>query len=196
MLGATQAFAQPAATQSVEIELAPLREELLDREGPPVIPEAGRLLVVGRFDDPRLGIENINQITVLTAGGRQLPLQIESDSIYFEFDRIVSLRFFFTVDGSETGSLSIQWGPDVRAQNAKVKQLALDPAHRDLYREFRWRPRESAPKEESSVASIEVIADSSAEYHFLWYLLPMAVIFVLLTIRKASGRYPVDQSPR
>ena len=139
------------------------------------------------------GVGDISQITLLAPDGRPLPLLIESASIFNEFGKIAALRFCCRLSEAESrpgqGTFVLRWGPDVRAGNSQVDRFAFDPARKDLYRSL--RPR-SAAGAGSSVATIEVIADSTAEYHFLWYLLPMALILVLLTVRKMQAR---DQTP-
>jgi hypothetical protein len=182
----------------VPLELVPARDELFAQQptGAPVVPENGQIIVVGRFDGADFAIERTDQITVLAPGGRALPLRIESDSIYREFDRIVSLRLCFTAaDEAESrapGAFKLEWGADVKADNVLTGPIALDPARKDAYREFRWRQKPAAPAtgagQGASVATIEVIADTTAEYHFLWYLLPITLIFILLTIRKIRAR--------
>jgi len=82
-----------------------------------------------------------------------------------------------------------RWGPDVQAENVRVAAFALDAAQPQLYRGFRPQRQAAAGPLDTQVASIEVIADSSAEYHFLWYLLPMGVIFLLLSVRKVRARH-------
>ena len=161
---------------------------------PTAVPGPGELAVLGTFVHPLLSIRDISEITVIAPDGHQVPLSIELSSIFFEFDRIVSLRFFFLIGESEASAEArpfvIQWGPGVKADNAKVNRIVLDPGRCPLYREFRWRETGSASSQSRSVATIEVIADSSAEYHFLWYLLPMALIFAILTIRKIRASHP------
>lgn len=153
--------------------------------------------MLGSFDHPDFAIENVSQITVTGPDGRQLPLTIESQSTFLEFDRIVALRFCFVIDeaaaSSPKGDFKVSWGPDVRAENVKVDRFSLDASLAARYREFRWaRADRDGAGRTTSVASVEVIADSSAQYHFLWYLLPIAVVFVLLTIRKTRARHATN----
>jgi hypothetical protein len=155
-------------------------------------PDPGQVLVCGRFDPPGFYVDDVNQLTVFGPDGRPLPLTVDASSLFVEFDQIVSLRVCFALPEAvaDAADLELRWGPDVRAENLQVPALALDAAQPQLYRGFRIRRQAGAGTGDTQVASIEVIADSSAEYHFLWYLLPMGVIFVLLTIRKIRARHP------
>ncbi len=177
---------QLPAAESVNLDFLPASEALFlksPESTPLAFPEKGHVLAAGRFDDGAFAIDTIDQITVVAPGGRQVPLAIDNTSIYREFGQIVSLRFYFSVPlsalASAGGNYALKWGPDVAAQNKLVAGLALDPARPTAYRTFSW-----FRGQEVSVATIKVIADSRADYYSLWYLLPMGLIFVLLTIRK------------
>jgi len=187
-------------SESVKLKLVPAREELFreEMEAPNAAPGEDQVLVFGRFDDARFRVANTGQITVIAPDGRQVPLTIEKTSVFFEFDRVVSLRFFFAADRKDieagAGSFEIRWGPDVKTGNRQVERIALDPGRRDDCREFRWfRPKKTADDPDSQVTTVTVIADSYADYYFMWYLVPMALIFVLLTIRKIRARDSADR---
>ncbi len=176
--------------------------------GEPLKPGEGKCVCLGSFD--RFSVKDVNQITVLGTDGGQLPLFIESSSVFVEFDKIVALRFYVLLprDQARAGesTLELKWGTDVKAVNTQVKSFVLSPALRSGYRSLR-EARSSGGSGPGSTATILVIADSTADYHFLWYLLPMAAIFALLTVRKfflatapagqeGSGGDPVSRNPR
>jgi hypothetical protein len=208
---AAAAISVPAgASESVVLTVEEAGEELfleLTPDGEPLRPEKGKAACVGRFD--RLSVKDVSQVTVTGPDGKRLPLVIEASSIFVEFDKIVALRFCFLVDADRArpgeDSFTFQWGPDVRASNTKVERLVLDSALRASYRSLRQRTASGA--RDSTTASITVIADSSADYHFLWYLLPISLIFAVLTARKLmvrsqaagggeTGGDPVSRTPR
>lgn len=144
----------------------------------------GHLRFVGSFNEQSFSIPSLSNITVKNTSGSQIPLKIEESSLIEEFGSTVSLWLSFDVpaDGfSQDKPLSIEWGKDVSALNSKVKSMKVDIAASSSYRTFTWRKK----NDKSSFATIEVIADSSADYYFLWYLLPIAVIFTTLAARKA-----------
>ncbi|MCX7703513.1 MAG: hypothetical protein N2234_05375 [Planctomycetota bacterium] len=151
--------------------------------------EEGTFIVIGIFNAPSFSIKSLNNITVQDANSRQIPLQIERASVYREFDEINSVRLAFKVskEALSSGSLRLAWGDDVSATNSEVERLRINAAHKERYRTFGW---EEAPKggsgEEFSSATLEVIVDDSANLYYLWYLLPMALIFSLLLVRKVS----------
>jgi len=184
------------AAESVRLEILPATGEMLAATGAgdPLLPAPGQVLVCGRFDDPSFSVDDLSRLAVVLPDGRQVALRIDAASKFLEFDRIVSVRFCFALDeeAAQAGGLTLRWGPDVRAENAEVDRFVLDPSRPELYRGFRWQREAAAGGDATQVATIEVIADSTAEYHFLWYLLPMGVIFLLLTIRKARARHPAS----
>jgi len=125
-----------------------------------------------------------SNITVKNSSCSQIPLKIEESSLIGEFGSTVSLWLSFDVPSDEFSQdkpLTIEWGKDVSALNGKVKSIKIDIASASSYRTFTWRKK----NDNSSFGTIEVIADSSADYYFLWYLLPIAVISAVLAIRKA-----------
>jgi len=154
-------------------------------------PGSGEVALIGRITDPRFAIAEMNQAALRAPDGRLFPLAIETESVFREFDRIVSLRFYVMLPESVVaadGRFAVVWGPEVVSPNRTTGPFGLDPALRERYRELRPPSDDTSPGGQGAVASIEVIADSHAEYYFLWYLLPMAVIFVILTLRKWHGR--------
>jgi len=177
------------------LELLPLGEHWFTQNaGPPsVIPGPGQIAVVGLLDDPTLAVRDIRHIALYAPDGEPRQLTIESQSIFRDLGHIVSLRCSFLANESEVTSdkpFTIIWGPEIQAEHAQVARLTLDLEQRERYREFRWRREDGTAASDATVASVEVIADSSAAYHFLWYLLPMAAILTLLTVRKFLARNP------
>lgn len=157
---------------------------------PAVAPPDGLVVVGACFNDSRFAVDSLNQITLKAPPGWQIPLTIDRSSVVTEFNRIVSLRFYFMISQTDAadapGAYTLRWGPDVVATNTVVPGFVFDRSAAAACRELSWqaKPSESA---ESSLASIEVIADSHARYYSLWYLLPMALIFLLLTLRKIKS---------
>jgi hypothetical protein len=202
------------ASETVTLQVQEAGEELflgLGNDGEPLKPEAGKCACLGRFD--RFSVKDVNQITVLGADGKQLSLVIDKSSIFVEFgEKIVALRFYVLLpkDQARAGesTLELKWGADVKAVNIQVESFVLSSALRSGYRSLREAPSSSGGGGgPGSTATILVIADSSADYHFLWYLLPIGVIFALLTVRKflltsapagheGSGGDPVSRNPR
>jgi hypothetical protein len=182
-----------AAAEQAALELLPADEAQLSTIGAAAPADPGTVLVFGRFDDPAFSIADPSQVTVADANGGQLPLLIEEKSLFRDLGRIVSMRFLFVVPESEVaaGGLQLKWGPEVRAANVIGEGIALAPVARERLRQFRWS-RAPSSAEPPSVATIEVIADSHAGWYFLWYLLPISVIFAFLTIRKIRAGHSTD----
>ena len=182
------------ADGTAELLLAEAPDRLFEQESPPdadpVLPGVGQVVVVGLVDYPDFAVSDPAHLAVLMPDGRQLPLLIEGEGLVSEFGEIIALRCAFMASAESAGDgFRLVWGPEIAAANSTVPRLVLDPSRRRDYRQFSRKPKPADPGAESSVATVEVIADSTAEYHFLWYLLPMAVIFTLLTVRKIHARH-------
>ncbi len=182
---------------SLHMEFAELDAVTLEtRAGaPPLVPEDGRILAFGRLDHEGFYINDISELTVEGPHGKRPQLKIDSSSLIKEFGSIVSLRFAFELMPQETEidgpGYRILWGDTVDAGNEKVDNMYIDPDQRALYRRFVWRMDLGGGEDaDEPYSTIVVIADSTAEYHFLWYLLPMGLIFTLLTIRKVRVSNP------
>lgn len=181
---------------SLFMEISPIDEVTLDQlSGSPAIePAEGNVLVSGRVDHAGFFIDELSQVTVESPHGERVPLLIDRSSIFREFGSVVSLLFAFEISESaaEGGGkgFRILWGPSIEADNKEVERVHVDPDRPALYRQFRWvESLGGESDDETPFSTIVVIADSTADYHFLWYLLPMGLIFTLLTIRKTRARH-------
>lgn len=196
LLVALASSAGAADPYSLYLEISTPDEVMFERmSGSPAIePAEGNVLVSGRIDHAGFFIDELSQITVETPQGEGIPLLIDRASIFREFGSVVSLLFAFEIsesvaDGSGRG-FRILWGPSIEADNQEVERVLVDPGRPALYRQFRWVESLGGDSgDETPFSTIVVIADSTAEYHFLWYLLPMGLIFTLLTIRKTRARH-------
>lgn len=176
------------ASGKANLYFVPMSRELSVGAGVSVVPSRNEIAVIGQFNDAAFKISSIDELTVLTADNKVVPLTVDRSAVLREWGNIVSVRFAFTVPkkaarNEDTGYV-IRWGKDVEGRNTIVDGLALDPSHSADYREFAWEAGRDQRGDDISVAKIRVIADSNAEKYDLWYLLPMALIMILLTIRK------------
>ncbi len=150
------------------------------------------VMVVGAVNAPSFGVENIRQMALYDADGKPIPLVVDASSIYSEFDdgHIDSLRIAFAA--SETiigkGALRLEWGADAVAENREVDRIRVYLEHKNRYRTFDWRDQPKGDGAGKFAATLEVIVDDAADMYYLWYLLPMALIFILLFIRKSMLR--------
>ena len=130
-----------------------------------------------------------SNIAVKNGTGKTVDLTIESDSIVEEFGEMISVRFAFVARPSELASdgWTIEWGDDLQNEWKETRSFVLSSDRASDYREGRF-DTQGGPKGETSATEIEIIADSSADYYSLWYLLPMAVIICVLTVRKLRAR--------
>lgn len=188
--------AQAFAVESAKLDLFSAGDHLFESgEKPTAVPnEPGQVLVVGRCEGPGFAIDEVSQVELISPGGRRLALHVEEARIYRDpvaDNKIVSLSVYFLAAKSDltpaAGNFELRWGPGVKAPNKKVAAIVLDPAKRDSYREFRRRKPPPGADGDGQSSALWVIADSKADYYFLWYLMPMALIFVLLTVRKLRG---------
>lgn len=178
------------APSSAAYTLAPAGDELFPENlTPGAPPPDGKCLVV--FQSSQIKAADVNHVTVTGPDGRQMPLQVLP--LFTEFSNIVEARMAFLIDeaGATDGSgpFTLRWGPEVSAQNTKVEAVAMDPAAGS-----RARYRTLKARQDGNSTQLLVIADRSAEYHFLWYLLPMALVFGLLIFRKMSSSGDADSA--
>ena len=154
---------------------------------PTVQPESpDTLMVFGRFDSPDLALSSLAEIGVSDGLGRPRPLIIETTTLTREFGEIVGMTLAFELDPAslQAGPPRIEWGPGVVRSNREVPLLAFPPDAVNRLRRFLPAPMDSPPQEETQLATIAIIADSRADIYFWWYLLPMAVVFGLLAVKK------------
>jgi hypothetical protein len=186
------AGAQDEEPESVVLVLKQVPDDFFDAAPTGDIP-SGQLsddtfTVVGLFNAPTFAVSSVNNVAVLDAAGKQLPLRIESASLYREFEDedINMMRFAFEIGRTafSAGPPKLVWGKKVKAQNVEVEKLLVDPAKKERYRTFTWEVIPVRAQGQSSVATLEVIVDERADIYYLWYLLPMALIFGLLFLRK------------
>ncbi len=148
-------------------------------------PAPGAWLVFGRLALSGFSVADIRQVQLKDGEGNALPLIVESNTLYREFGEIAGMRFAFELDPRTlSGGLPLlAWGPEIAATNRLVPELAFAPAAAERLRQFTVQaaaPEGNAPQ----FATIEIIADSKADRYYLWYLLPMVMIFGLLIVRK------------
>ena len=163
-----------------------------NNSGRPLVapPPEGCLVMVGKMESPDFSIAHLNQLKAVLPSGKIIPLQVDDRRTLREFGKIVSLDFYIIAPESEfsgTGSeLVMQWGPDITADNHHLAGFSFDPAQANRCRMLCPLPVTASGGGEAAVATtgIQVIADNKARYIPFWYLLPMALIFVLISIRK------------
>jgi hypothetical protein len=143
-------------------------------------------IVFGRISDFGFAIEKPEHLTVLDGENNPLPLTVETITAFREFGDIIALTFAFELDARTLakGSPRAEWGPDVRGAIRPVDSLSFPTNAASRLHGFTPDAGDAAPSDAAQFATIEIIADSNADKCFLWYLLPMAVIFVLLILRK------------
>lgn len=181
-----------AENGSVFLAIRPVPDDFFDDARDGEDPElAGRerpLYVIGIFNPPGFSIRSIGNVTLHDAGNNTITLLIDKSSIYSEFDdgAINSVRIAFVVDEKalEGGMPRIEWGPDVSAENMEVQGITAYLGDRERYRTFTIEERPAGGDSSSYVATLEVIVDDYADVYYLWYLLPMALIFGMLFVRK------------
>ena len=187
------------AAEQVAIRLTRCDDRFLQEAGiaaqPGDLKAANKFRVIGRFNHPGFSVASIDQVTVAAAGGAPFPLTVEGTSLVEEFGKIVSAKLAFDIDketlAATGGELLILWGPGVTGSITLVDRIAPAADGAAAYLTFNWergRGRAGgAGGGEDSTSNIEIIADSSADLYFLWYLLPMGLILALLAIRKAAA---------
>ena len=191
LMAATMPCAQAADTGVVYLSFAPADMELINRlpsgDGIPVL--SNQVIAVCQFNDAAFSASGVEDIGIIAPDGRSVPLFINAANIGMEFGRIVSVRLAFPLPGDTPASpyppYRLVWGPSSGGSvTVAITNWSVSPASAERYRIIRWSTDTAASGAGAQLASIEVIADSRAGYYSLWYLVPMAMIFLLLTIRK------------
>ncbi len=161
-----------------------------------VAPAPEQVVLAGRFSQAAFSVARLDQVELLGPDGKPLPLVFDESGIAREFDQIVGIRFYALLpaaavidDGTAVAPTCVlRWGDGVKAEMKTVPAFRL-PQDPGKVRSFSWTTGVPAAGNkgsgQDSTASIEIVADSTANYHSLWYLLPMALILSLLAVRKA-----------
>jgi hypothetical protein len=150
-------------------------------------PPDGQVAAICRFDHSTFAVDSLARLIVKSPDGAARPFIVESSSVLDEFDEIISVRFAFfaTREELEKPGWMLSWDASNSSQFTEVSEFILDAGLSDGYFEARWGDSGGAGGDGAeSSAVIEIIADSSADYYSLWYLLPMVLLFGLLTYRK------------
>jgi len=189
LLAAAIQCAAASDTGVVYLSFAPVDADFINRlpQGNGIAGLSGNIVALGQFNDAAFSVSGTEEIGVIGPDGTNLPVHIDKNSMGVEFGRLVSARLAFPLQGDplqEQGrSYRLVWGPGRGKTAVAADNWTVDPDATAMYRVFRWTA-DPATNADSQLASIEVIADSQAGYYSLWYLVPMALIFALLTIRK------------
>ncbi|OGV60109.1 MAG: hypothetical protein A2498_02190 [Lentisphaerae bacterium RIFOXYC12_FULL_60_16] len=139
-----------------------------------------------RFNDARFAVSGPEQVSLFSPDNTPIEYWLDPADATTEFGSMVSIRLAFhvpaTIPTNPVPPYRLVWGPDTRATFTLRPGWIVDPGRPDHYRIVRWH--DPAGDSDGQLASIEVIADSHAGLYSLWYLVPMSILFILLTIRK------------
>jgi hypothetical protein len=182
-----------AAEKTVHVVIIPADKGMfhgaLKGKDPLLADQSERYIANGLIELPKSSIKKTSNITLKNAEGKNIPLIIESTSLYSEFDDgYNSLRaaFFISAAEAEKGIFTLEWGDSVHARNTEIEKLNVYIDDKTRYRTFRMGDNNSGSRESSDYsATLEVIVDDHSDKYYLWYLLPIILIFTLLGIRKA-----------
>lgn len=143
-------------------------------------------LVFGRLTGFDFAVENPENLRILDGAGNVLPLTVETNTIFREFDEIIALTLAFELDPRTLakGNPRAEWGADVQGTIQDVAVISFPEHATNRLHTFTPDDGGAPAADPTQFATIEIIADSQADKYYLWYLLPMVVIFVLLIIRK------------
>ena len=155
----------------------------------PILAEINNtFLVIGTINDPSFFVSGFDKVMAFDAGGQPLSLIIDRSSVYSEFDdgNINSMRIAFLIDSPtlQGRSVRLTWGENLNATNQAVEQIKIYENSLDRYRTFLWESKSQQENTESYAASLEIIVDDQADIYYLWYLLPLVILFILLIVRK------------
>jgi hypothetical protein len=148
------------------------------------------LIVIGTINAPDFAVQDINNVTLFDATGSPIPLTIEKSSLYSEFDdgfyNLMRISFRIRESILAQGALRLTWGSDISANNRQIDHIQVYLGEKERYRTFSWEAQPTGDDGGSYAATLEVIVDDYADTYYLWYLLPMALIFALLFVKKIA----------
>ena len=193
------AVASPAVSQELnrrKLELSKPSSSFWgsDEDGASVISVSDdEAVVAGKITDRAFGIPDVDSMRLLGKNGNEIPLLVEESTIFREFGQIVSCLICFRVHATaiekDSGAFILEWGKEVQGNNKLIQKINPPQGEDVLTKEFELREMsEGSEAGDMSVTSIDVVADSQAKYYSLWYLLPITLIFILLTLRKMALR--------
>lgn len=144
--------------------------------------------VIGVFNDPSFTIPGFQQVIAYDAADQPLTLIIDRSSLYSEFENgeINSMRIAILIDQKtfQNGYLRLSWGEELKADNKLVDEIKVYRNHLDRYRTFNWESEPIQEESETYASSVDILVDDYSDTYFLWYLLPLVLLFILLIIRK------------
>lgn len=146
-------------------------------------------IVIGTINPPELSVQDISHIALYDAAGRLVPLQVEKSTVYSEFDdsEINGMRIKFVATDTQIvdGAFRFVWGGDVSSpNNSFVDRFVIYDGDRQSYQTFTWEKQPHGDDAGTYSATLEVIVDDQADTYYLWYLLPLGLIFGLLLVRR------------
>jgi len=177
------------AVESLPLHVGPVENEAFaeDQERPTAVPNPGRIGLVAVVDDESFSVDDIRHMVLFGPDKRPIPLVVDQSSLFEEFGRIAAMRFYCEFPASaisDDADFTLQWGQGIEADNRTIERIVLDPKIRGRYRRLRAGVIGGDNLDGEDVATITVIADSYADWYFLWYLLPLGCVLVLLCVRK------------
>ena len=166
---------------------APASSQAMQRYEPlPLAP--GEVGLFGTIDPVGFVVTDIRQVTLLDPAGEPVALLIDADSLLEEFGEIVAMRFAAVAPADRVSSdapFVLQWGPDIDADNTLAPKYLPEPGKLSRYRKL--APPTPDTTNETSLATLRIIADSQADWYFLWYLVPLVGIVVLVILQAIHG---------
>jgi len=155
----------------------------------PFLAEANNtFLVIGTINYPSFSASGFHRLMAYDVSGQPLSLLIDRSSVYSEFEdgTINSMRIAILIDYPtfQSGSVRLTWGESLNAPNKVVDQIKIYENSLDRYRTFAWESKPQQENTDSYAASLEIIVDDQADIYYLWYLLPLGILFILLIVRK------------
>jgi hypothetical protein len=150
----------------------------------------GDLRVFGRISFPNFKVSSLRNLRVTDAGGNELPFQVDRSSVYSEFDESeidgLSVSFVISEAELERGAPTLYWGGEIASSPVECGSFVLYAETMARYGTFGVELRSSEDRSGQHYATLDVIVDDRADTYYLWYLLPLILIFILLGARRVG----------
>lgn len=184
-------FPLEARQTDMLITLQPVTDSFFDnavKGADPAVNSSGDIIMIGTISDPNFAISDISRLALFDANGNRITITAERSSVYSEWDdgeiNAVRIKAVIPASDAQQGGLRLSWGDSVSSDNQMADSFTIYEGNKDVYRQFDWQTQPAGDDASTYSATLNVIVDDKADTYYIWYLLPIAMIFIILLIRR------------
>ena len=134
----------------------------------------GEIVALGELSLAQDGVRDSNRLCLRFPDGSRHPVEIDRQSLVYEFDRLVFCRFAVRIPATliEREGFALEYGDDVNSPNQIVSALVAD--HEIIF----------VPVTNTAEQRVQVIADQHAHRSRWLFLLPIALVVGAALVRR------------